>query len=270
MPQHTVFRFPTRTAFEDLASYQEDIPKPSSHEVLSKSEQSRLTRRIAKLQPHNIPSPSKTMLFQPPMQLVRSSILYGPAKHEVAGQVGGGVDGVMAQYIVRPAPAVVKVPAGSPQSFSESASLVFQDTGGVSMTALVLAKAAGTITIVTSSSDEKLHVVKEKFNPDFCINYTKTPDWASEAVKFTGGKGVDYILEIGGSGTIEQSLSAITRGGIIAIIGCMLEDLVAFVSRKKLRFQIDKVFGFSREDIVAAYNASASGKHIGKICIVLE
>ncbi|KJK60321.1 Medium chain dehydrogenases/reductase MDR/zinc-dependent alcohol dehydrogenase-like family protein [Aspergillus parasiticus SU-1] len=268
MPQHTVFRFPTRTAFEDLASYQEDIPKPSSHEVLSKSEQSRLTRRIAKLQPHNIPSPSKTMLFQPPMQLVRSSILYGPAKHEVAGQVGGGVDGVMAQYIVRPAPAVVKVPAGSPQSFSESASLVY--TGGVSMTALVLAKAAGTITIVTSSSDEKLHVVKEKFNPDFCINYTKTPDWASEAVKFTGGKGVDYILEIGGSGTIEQSLSAITRGGIIAIIGCMLEDLVAFVSRKKLRFQIDKVFGFSREDIVAAYNASASGKHIGKICIVLE
>ncbi|KAB8216311.1 hypothetical protein BDV33DRAFT_233579 [Aspergillus novoparasiticus] len=347
MPQHTVFRFPTRTAFEDLASYQEDIPKPSSHEVLIKVRAVSLNSRDCQIatsqypfaiKDHVIPASdaageivdvgdavhefSKGDRVVTCFDLTR---LYGPAKHEVAGQAGGGVDGVMAQYIVRPAAAIVKVPAGSPQSFSELASLVctgvtawnafygnnqlipgqtvlVQGTGGVSMTALVLAKAAGAITIVTSSSDEKLRVVKEKFNPDYCINYTKTPDWASEAVKFTRGKGVDYILEIGGSGTIEQSLSAITRGGIIAIIGylaklnhtqapdilllalkkeailrgilvgprCMLEDLVAFVSRKKLRFQIDKEFGFSREDIVAAYNASASGKHIGKICIVLE
>ncbi|KAE8309633.1 putative zinc-type alcohol dehydrogenase-like protein [Aspergillus transmontanensis] len=324
MPQHTVFRFPTRTAFEDLASYQEYIPKPSTHEVLIKVRAVSLNSTDCQIATSQYPFAIKVHVIPASdaageivdvgdavhefskgdrvvtcLDLTR---LYGPAKHEVAGQAGGGVDGVVAQYIVRPAPAVVKVPAGSPQSFSELASLVFQDTGGVSMTALVLAKAAGAITIVTSSSDEKLHVVKDKFNPDFCINYTKSPDWASEAVKFTGGKGVDYILEIGGSGTIEQSLSAITRGGIIAIIGylaqlnhtqapdilllalkkeavlrgnlvgprCMLEDLVAFVSRKKLRFQIDKVFGFSREDIVAAYNASASGKHIGKICIVLE
>jgi NADPH:quinone reductase-like Zn-dependent oxidoreductase len=170
------------------------------------------------------------------------------------------------------------------------------------MTALVLAKAAGATTIVTSSSDEKLRVVKEKFNPDYCINYTKTPDWASEAVRLTGGKGVDHIIEIGGVGTIEQSISAIARGGVISIVGylaeydparvpnvlmlalgkeavlrgiqigprCMLEDLVTLVSRRGLRFQIDREFGFSREDIVAAYDALASGKHVGKICVVVE
>lgn len=175
-------------------------------------------------------------------------------------------------------------------------------TGGTSMTALVLAKAAGATTIVTSSSDEKLKVVKELFNPDYCINYTKTPDWASEAVKLTGGKGVDHILEIGGVGTIEQSIAAIAQGGVISIIGylakydparvpnvlllalgkeavlrgiqigpkCMLDDLVTLVSRQKLRFQIEKEYAFTRDDIVAAYNDLASGKHIGKICITVE
>lgn len=170
------------------------------------------------------------------------------------------------------------------------------------MTALVLAKAAGATTIVTSSSDEKLEIVKKMFNPDHCINYSKTPDWASEAIKLTDGKGVDHILEIGGVGTIEQSLSAIAQGGVISIIGylakfdptkipnvlllalgkeavlrgiqigpkCMLDDLVTLVSRRKLRFQIEKEFSFTRDGIVSAYNALASGKHIGKICITLD
>lgn len=170
------------------------------------------------------------------------------------------------------------------------------------MTALVLAKAAGATTIVTSSSDEKLNFVKEKFNPDWCINYSKTPDWGAEAMRLTGGKGVDHIIEIGGAGTIKQSLAAIARGGIISIIGylakvdpkstadililalgkeavlrglivgpkCMLEDLVTFTSRRQLRFHIEKEYGFTRDEVLAAYHAVASGKNIGKICIVVE
>lgn len=170
------------------------------------------------------------------------------------------------------------------------------------MTALVLAKAAGATTIITSSSDEKLKFVKEHFNPDHCINYTKTPDWASEAVRLTGGKGVNHIVEIGGSGTIQQSLSAIAQGGVISIIGylsqgdalkvsdlllltlgkeavvrgiqigpkSMLDDVVTLVTGRNLRFHIAKEFKFHRDDIVAAYTALASGKHIGKICILVE
>lgn len=92
-------------------------------------------------------------------------------------------------------------------------------TGGVSITGLVLAKAAGATTIITSSSDEKLRYIKEKYQVDHVINYKKTPDWASEVQKITDGQGVDYILENGGSGTIKQSLSAIAYGGIISVIG---------------------------------------------------
>jgi NADPH:quinone reductase-like Zn-dependent oxidoreductase len=38
---------------------------------------------------------------------------------------------------------------------------------------------------------------------DHTINYKTTPEWAAEAKKITGGRGVDYILENGGSGTIK-------------------------------------------------------------------
>jgi NADPH:quinone reductase-like Zn-dependent oxidoreductase len=61
----------------------------------------------------------------------------------------------------------------------------------VSITGLVLAKAAGATTIITSSSDEKLRYVKEKYQADHVINYKKTPDWASEVQTITSGRGVD-------------------------------------------------------------------------------
>jgi NADPH:quinone reductase and related Zn-dependent oxidoreductases len=76
----------------------------------------------------------------------------------------------------------------------------------VSITGLILAKAAGATTIITSSSDEKLEYVKSKFQPDYCINYKKHPDWASKALEFTGGNGVDFVLENGGSGTLNRVL----------------------------------------------------------------
>ncbi|KAL2809360.1 hypothetical protein BJX63DRAFT_364287 [Aspergillus granulosus] len=347
MPFQTVFRFPTRSAFGDLASYQEQIPTPSSHEVLIKVRAVALNSRDCQIATSNYPFPIKDNVI--PGSDAAGDIVqvgdavqdfaegdrvvvcfdqnrpYGPAKHAVAYQNGGGLDGVMAQYIVRSATAVVKVPADAPQTYSELASLVctgvtawnalygnnqltpgqsvlVQGTGGTSMTALALAKAAGATTIVTSSSESKLATVKAKFEPDYCINYTKTPDWAAEAVRLTGGKGVDHILEIGGVGTIEQSISAVARGGVISIIGylaeydpaavpnipllalgkeavlrgiqvgprCMLEDVVRFVCRRGLRFAIDREFGFDREEIVNAYQALADGKHVGKICILVE
>lgn len=170
------------------------------------------------------------------------------------------------------------------------------------MTAAVLAKAAGATVIVTSSSDDKLESVKSLVQPDHCINYKRTPDWASKAQELTGGKGVDHIIEIGGIGTMEQSIQAIAPGGVISVIGylapcdpsqrpdvpllallkncvvrgvligprCMLEDLVTFVESRKLRFHIEKEYRFTREDIIAAYEAIESGKHVSKVCIVVE
>lgn len=169
----------------------------------------------------------------------------------------------------------------------------------MSVTGVVLAKAAGATTIITSSSDEKLAYVKEKYGVDHVINYKKTPDWAAEAQKITGGQGVDFILENGGSGTMKQSLEAIAYGGIISCIGFlslasqdqmpdvallalgkgavvrgimvgskeMLEDAVRFISKQNLQIPVEKVFKFGRDEVIKALDFMTGGQHIGKICI---
>ena len=169
----------------------------------------------------------------------------------------------------------------------------------MSITGLVLAKAAGATTIITSSSDEKLQHVKEKYGVNHVINYKKTPDWAAEAQRITGGRGVDYILENGGSGTIKQSLAAIAYGGIISVIGFLsaapqdkmpdvatlaiskgavvrgimigskqlMEEAVQFIGAHNLAIPVEKTFKFGRNEVVEAFDYLASGQHVGKICI---
>ena len=72
----------------------------------------------------------------------------------------------------------------------------------MSLVGLVLARAGGAITII-SSSDEKLEFVRGENGVDYLINYKKTSDWAEEALKLTSGRGVDSAFENGGSGTIK-------------------------------------------------------------------
>ena len=76
-----------------------------------------------------------------------------------------------------------------------------QGTGGVSIFALQFAKAAGCRVIATSSSDEKLERLKS-LGADHLINYKETPEWGKAAKEFTGGRGVDEVVEIGGPGTL--------------------------------------------------------------------
>ncbi|KAG3062085.1 hypothetical protein PI124_g18517 [Phytophthora idaei] len=85
-----------------------------------------------------------------------------------------------------------------------------------------LAKAAGAITITTSSLDKKLKFVKEKLRVVYTINYRKMPGWAAEA---TNGTGADFVIETGGSGTNAKSIDATKPGGQIGVIG--------FLSRAK-------------------------------------
>ena len=165
----------------------------------------------------------------------------------------------------------------------------------------MLAKAAGAKTIITSSSDEKLQHVKDQYDVDYTINYKKTPDWAAEAQKITGGQGVDFILENGGSGTIKQSLDAIAYGGVISVIGFLsaakqeempdvaglalakgavvrgimvgskqqMEDVTRFIGTHNLSVAVEKTFKFGRDQVIEALNYLASGQHIGKVCIDL-
>ena len=246
--------------------------------------------------------------------------LYGPQKNWDHG-LGGAVDGVLREYLVLPLSAVTKVPQKSSLTPAQWASVVctgttawnalygniplrpgqtvlFLGTGGVSMTGLLIAKAAGAVTIITSSSDEKLAYVKEKYGVDYGVNYTRG-DWSEEVLRITEGKGVDYILENGGSGTIKQSINAITMGGTIAIIGFLsaakqedmpdvaglalskgaivrgitvgskqlAEEAVRFFGVRNLGLPVEKEFGSSYEEVQKAFEYFTGGSHIGKVCI---
>lgn len=175
-------------------------------------------------------------------------------------------------------------------------------TGGVSLIGLIFAKAAGATTIITSSSDKKLEYVKSKYGADHTINYKTHPNWSAEVQRITNGNGANHILEVNGVGTIQQSLQSVALGGVISVIGLMssvsqdqmpdvtmmslvkgciirgvqggskqhLEEAVKVMTSKKLVMPVDKIFGFTRDEIIAGLNYVASGEHIGKVCINLD
>ena len=168
-------------------------------------------------------------------------------------------------------------------------------TGGVSMLALQLARAAGARVVVTSSSDEKLERAFALGATDG-INYTRTPEWEREVLRLTGGRGADCVVEIGGAGTLGHSYQALARGGKVALIGFlagpqgntapaplmmkagslhgifvgdkpMFEALLRAVAVNRIAPPIDRVFAF--DDAAAAYAYQASGGFVGKVIIRL-
>jgi NADPH:quinone reductase-like Zn-dependent oxidoreductase len=166
-------------------------------------------------------------------------------------------------------------------------------TGGVSVWALQLAKAAGCRVIITSSSDEKLEKASA-LGADATINYARTPEWSGEVRKLTGGPGVDLVLEVGGEKTILQSLASVRMQGTVVTIGAvsgsgggippraliagatrlqgvyvgprrMHEKLARFVENAKIRPVVDRVFDFT--DVPQAYRYFEAGKHFGKVVV---
>jgi len=161
----------------------------------------------------------------------------GPDTHLSA--LGGGIDGMLAEYVVLEEEGVVKIPPHL--SVEEGATLpcagvtawhamveharliagntvLLQGTGGVSIFGLQLAKAMGVKVIITSSSDAKLAHAK-KLGADHGINYNSTPDWDKAAMELSAGRGVDCVVEVGGAGTIARSFGSIRVGGRIGLIG---------------------------------------------------
>ncbi|WP_230487619.1 NAD(P)-dependent alcohol dehydrogenase [Novosphingobium sp. ES2-1] len=166
-------------------------------------------------------------------------------------------------------------------------------TGGVSLLALQIAKAAGATVIATSSSDEKLERVKA-LGVDHVINYRTTPEWGAEAARLAGG-GVDKVVEVGGAGTLKQSIAAVGFAGEIALIGVltregdtnphglmfkgasirgifvgskgMAERLNAFIDQHGIEPVVDKVFPIEKARDAYAYQSSAG--LFGKVAITL-
>jgi NADPH:quinone reductase-like Zn-dependent oxidoreductase len=240
-----------------------------------------------------------------------------PTPQKTALAPGGNVDGWLAEQVQVDEQSLVAVPAHL--GFAEAATLpcaavtawnaLFADaalspgqsvlllgTGGVSVWALQLAKAAGLQACITSSSDDKLARARA-LGADVTVNYRQTPQWHEEVLRQTGGRGVDLVLEVGGTGTLAGSVAAAAMGGTVAIIGGvsgfggdlepikliggakrlsgiyvgsreMAEQLGRCVQNAGIRPVIDRVFQFGQAR--QAYEHLAAGAHFGKVVISLE
>ncbi|MGH8316290.1 MAG: zinc-dependent alcohol dehydrogenase family protein [Steroidobacterales bacterium] len=168
--------------------------------------------------------------------------LDGPPRADARVSIGaGGVDGVLAEYVVCNAQNAVAIPPGF--TFEEAATLpcaavtawdaltvvgavragdtvLLIGTGGVSVFALQFAHAMGARVVLTSSSDEKLERARS-MGANVLINYRRTPDWEKEVLQATDGRGADCIVEVGGPGTLARSMEAVGFAGRIALIGAV-------------------------------------------------
>jgi NADPH:quinone reductase-like Zn-dependent oxidoreductase len=227
---------------------------------------------------------------------------------------GDGIDGYAREAVVTPEHWFTRAPEG--YSAAEAATLtcagltawralfvdgrtrpgstvLVQGSGGVSVFALQFAKAAGARVIVTSSSDAKLERLKA-LGADEIINYKEVPAWGAQALELTGGTGVDTVVEIGGAGTLDQSMVAARVGGHVALIGVLAgfsgPVQTALLMAKNLRVQgltvgsrqqqLDMIAGieangirpvisdhFPLEKLADAFRHQAANAHFGKIVV---
>lgn len=155
--------------------------------------------------------------------------------------LGGGGNGMLAEYVVLHEDGVVHVPAHLSDEaaatlpcagvtawhalFTEGGlkpgnTVLTQGTGGVSLFALQFARLAGARVLITSSSDAKLTRVLSMGASDG-INYKTTPEWEERVRELTGGVGVDHVVELGGAGTLGKSLRAVRMNGRVSLIGVL-------------------------------------------------
>lgn len=242
------------------------------------------------------------------------SWLCGPYR-DVYGKsaLGGAIDGVLAEQIVFGEDGLIAVP--SHLSFEEAATLpcagvtawnalfengalrpgdtvLVQGSGGVSVFALQFAKMAGARVIATSSNPIKIEKLKN-LGADWVLNYQQNAEWGKAIAK---AGGVDHVVEVGGAGTLEQSLHAVRAGGKVSLIGiltgasaslniapilhkhlqiqgiyvgsrAMFENMNGALTQNQMRPVIDSVYEGAQ--IQEALRFMESAGHLGKIVIRL-
>jgi NADPH:quinone reductase-like Zn-dependent oxidoreductase len=227
--------------------------------------------------------------------------------------LGGTLDGVLAEQVAYLEEGLVRIPDSL--SFEEGATLpcaaltawnalvpsggvkagdtvLVQGTGGVSIFALQFAKLHGAKVIATSSSDAKLARAKQ-LGASELINYKTTPEWGKKALELVGP--LDHVVEVGGAGTLNESIRAVRHGGHIALIGVlanapsfnwvpilmkairlhgifvgsreMFEAMNRAIATSGIKAAIDNVFDFGQAREAMQY--MQSGAHFGKVVIRL-
>ena len=240
----------------------------------------------------------------------------GPPHPAMGPALGAaGARGMLAQYVALPESGVVRIAQslsfeeaaclpcagvtawnalmGGPRPLVAGDDVLVLGTGGVSLLALQIAKAAGARVIATSGSAEKQARV-EALGADATVNYRDTPHWGAEAATHTNG-GFDHVVEVGGAGTLAQSIAAVGFAGEIALIGVltrdgdtsphglmmkgasirgifvgskkMATDLNAFIDSHSIRPVVDRVFPMAQVKDAFAYQSSP--ELFGKVVIAL-
>ncbi|TDX29799.1 NADPH:quinone reductase-like Zn-dependent oxidoreductase [Modicisalibacter xianhensis] len=227
---------------------------------------------------------------------------------------GDGIDGYAREQVVCPATWFTRAPEG--YSHAEAATLTTAGltawralvvdgqlkagdtvlalgTGGVSIFALQIARMMGARVIATSSSDEKIERLKE-LGAEHTLNYQREPEWGKRVKELTEGRGVDHVIEVGGPGTLPQSIDAVRIGGHISLIGVLTgrggeiptaklmakqarlqglivgsrthqQEMIRGLEAGGLRPVIDR--SFALDEIADAFRHEESGQHFGKICL---
>ena len=226
-------------------------------------------------------------------------------------------DGTFAQWVSLPARNVFPMPPGL--SFTEAAALgvsyltawrmlftkaevqpwesvlVFGIGGGVSLAALQLAKQAGARVIVTSRDQTKLQRALA-MGADHAIDGSQG-DVAQTVLAFTGGRGVDVVIENVGEAVWGAALKSLVRGGRLVTCGATTGDqppadlrrvfirqlqilgsthgdldeflhLISWVERTGLKPVIDSEFALN--EVHAALQRLASGRQFGKVALHLS
>ena len=165
-------------------------------------------------------------------------------------------------------------------------------TGGVSVFAVQLASIFGARVISTTGNEEKEAKLLE-LGADKVINYKTRVDWDAAVLESTDTKGVDHVVEVGGSGTLARSLNAVRFGGHVAMIGAltssgsfdpiklfmksvrlqgifvgsrtMFEQMNRAVEVAGMHPVIDRVFTF--DEAREAMRYMQTGAHFGKVVI---
>jgi NADPH:quinone reductase-like Zn-dependent oxidoreductase len=237
-----------------------------------------------------------------------------PTRNTPTLGLGGRIDGTFVESMVGNAEDFVRVPTHLDDNeaatlgaagvtayralfgfevIKPSSTVLVIGTGGVSLYALLLARSVGARVIVVSRSRKKLDRALALGATD-AIDAAQTPEFGRAVRRRTQDRGADVVVEVGGGGTLDQSIAAVRPGGLIALIGTVAplgaapnlvpvvmreiriqgmlvgprstyEALVEHMEAHALRPVIDSVFTLDEHH--AAFERLASGEHFGKICL---
>lgn len=237
-----------------------------------------------------------------------------PTQERMRSTLGGPRDGVLRELAAFPEHALVSIPAHL--DFEQAATLpcaaltaynslfkfeplsagqrvLVLGTGGVSIFALQFAKAVAAEVFVTSSDPDKLSRAKA-LGADHLIDYKQNPEWGQEVRRLSSGQGVDLVVEVGGAGSLANSIRATAVGGLIVLLGVLAGDanppnltpvfmnglrvqgllvgnrddfeaMNRFIAAHKLLPVIDRVFAFA--DAKEAFSHLVRQSHLGKVVI---